>query len=85
MPGIREYIKEEIFKKRLTQSSVLVVYDSDNRYRDLCAELADESIAVVDASERGIESREEAMLAFGKLVSPQESSPNELLIYIPKK
>ena len=85
MPGIREYIKEEIFKKRLTQSSVLVVYDSDNRYRDLCAELADESVAFVDASERGIESREEAMQAFGKLVSPQDGSPNELLIYVPKK
>ena len=51
MPGIREYIKEEIFKKRLTQSLVLVVYDSDNRYRELCAELAEESVAVVDASE----------------------------------
>ena len=68
MPGIREHIKEEIFKKLLTQSSVLVVYDSDNRYRELCAELADKSVAVVDASDRGIESREEAMEVFGNLV-----------------
>jgi len=75
-----------VLAARLKRSSVLVVYDKAHRYRDLCRSLASDTIAVVDASESSIESREAAARAFFSLVrepSSGEPGPTELLIYIP--
>ena len=49
------------------------------------ADLAEEHVIVVDASESGIESREKALESFVSLASPGSSNPTELVIYIPTR
>jgi hypothetical protein len=83
--GIREYIRDEVLRRRLKQASVMVVYDPAHRYLDVCQELMDETIAVVNASERGIESRETAMQTFVNLARQASDCPKELLLYVPTK
>ncbi len=65
--GIAKFIRDHIFSLRLKKAECLVVYDPDQRYRDLCLEIATEEIMVVDAVESSIESREKAQQAFHKL------------------
>lgn len=77
---IREFIQQEILLPRLQQSSVLVVYDPAQRYRDLCLDLATTDRQVVDASESSIESREAALAALQCL-----GQRHELLVYVPAK
>lgn len=81
---IKEFIQEEVLLLRLKKAGVLVVYDPDRRYRELCNELADEKRVVVDATESSIESREQAMVAlqaFGQPGTKLES----LLVYVPAR
>ena len=85
MSGIREFVRDEVLRRRLKKASVMVVYDSSERYLDLCKELADETVAVVDASERGIKSREAAMQTFVDLARQAAHGPKELLLYVPTK
>lgn len=80
--SIRTFIQTQILLPRLRETGVLVVYDPDRRYRDLCLELADERRAVVDASESSIESRAAALAALQAL--GQANAPLEgLLVYVP--
>jgi hypothetical protein len=79
---IRQFIQEEVLRPRLKKASVLVVYDPDRRYRDLCGEMAGEKCVVVDASESSIESREQALLLLQELGKPGAKVEN-LLIYVP--
>jgi hypothetical protein len=81
--SISHYIRDEVLRRRLKKSSVLVIYDSAGLYRELCQQLADDVVSVVDASERGIESREAAMRAFAGLGEVSGERPKELLIYVP--
>lgn len=84
MTGIADHIRDEVLVRRLKRRSVLVIYDKDRRYRDLCRSLAGDTVAVVDASDSSIESREAAARAFFSLIhAPGESGPTELLIYVP--
>jgi hypothetical protein len=85
MTGIADHIRDEVLRQRLKRNSVLVVYDKERRYRDLCRSLASDAIAFVDASESSIESRDAAAHAFFYLreAGPAQSGPSELLIYIP--
>lgn len=78
---IKNYIQNEIIKPRLVQSSVLVVYDVDGRYRELCGELADETTTVIDASTGSIASREEAIATLQKLGA--RANGRCLLVYVP--
>jgi len=55
--GIAEFIQSNIFLPRLKQKSCLVIYDPDRRYRDICLDLASETVTVIDATENGLESR----------------------------
>ena len=57
------FIRESILNPRLKKAGCLVVYDPAKLYRGVVADLAEEHITVVDASERGIESREQALEA----------------------
>jgi hypothetical protein len=82
--GIADYIRDEVFNSRLRHSAVLVVYDAHRRYRELCLSLACAAVAVVDASESSIESREAAVRAFVAL-GRGELGPKELLIYVPAR
>jgi len=81
---IKRFIQEEVLLPRIKKAGVLVVYDPDRRYRELCNELADEKRVVVDATESSIESREQAMVAlqaFGQPGTKLES----LLVYVPAR
>ena len=84
MTRIADYIRDEVFNARLRRSAVLVVYDAHRRYRELCLSLACDTVAVVDASESSIESRETAVRAFVSL-GRGEPGPKELLIYVPAR
>jgi hypothetical protein len=61
--SIRTFIQTQILLPRLQQHEVLVVYDAEQRYRELCLELASETLRVVDAGESSIESRAAALAA----------------------
>ena len=80
--GIAKFIRDHILSPRLKKAECLVVYDPDQRYRDLCLEIATEEIMVVDAVESSIESREKAQQAFHKLGA---GTLKGLLIYVPTK
>lgn len=77
---IQAFIQQEILLPRLQENSVLVVYDPEQRYRDLCLDLATSERQVVDASESSIESRESALTALQRL-----GQSNQLLVYVPAK
>jgi hypothetical protein len=82
--SIAHYIQHEVILPRASDARVLVVYDAERRYRDLCLSLANDELQVVDASESGIESRDAAMQSFVSLGSGG-GSPAGLLIYVPAK
>jgi len=78
---IEQYIREELIT-RLERTGVLVVYDADRRYRELCLLLAADKRCVIDASESSIEAREQAMYAFQKMAQ-QNSGVVSLVVYVP--
>ncbi len=81
---IREFIQTEVLLPRLKKHETLVVYDPENRYRDLCAGMAGESIRVIDASEDSIASREAALKSLSEL-GRRDSGLRGLLVYVPVK
>ena len=82
--SIVKFIQTQILLPRLDKKGVLVVYDSDCRYRKLCLELADETIKVIDASESSIESRESALATF-KLLGKNNPELKGMIVYVPSK
>lgn len=79
---ISEFIRTQVFAPRLERATMLVVYDPDQRYREICLALATNDVRVTDASESSIESREEA-LATLQLLGEPNASVKSLLIYVP--
>lgn len=79
---IAEFIQREMVLKRLHDRRVLVVYDPERRYRELCLALADERRRVIDASDSSIESREAALAALQTMAPPQPAV-EMLLVYVP--
>lgn len=82
--SIAEFIRESVLRPRLLKAGCLVVYDVQQRYRNLCLALAAEKLPVVDASESSIESREEALLALQEVGKPK-SKLEGVLIYVPAR
>jgi hypothetical protein len=82
--GIRDFIRDQVFADCLQKHGVLVVYDADWRYRDLCRSMTSDLVTVVDASDSSIESREAAMKALPGIV-PQGPNQRVLLIYVPTR
>ncbi|MDB3898530.1 PglZ domain-containing protein [Gammaproteobacteria bacterium] len=82
--SITHYIQHEVLLPRARDARVLVVYDAERRYRDLCLGLANDELQVVDASESSIESRDAALQSFVSL-GAGNGSPAGLLIYVPAK
>lgn len=80
--SITGFIIDQIFRPRLKKMQAMVVYDPDQRYRDMCLSMVDKSTEVVDASEGSIEAREAAMLAFSAL--GRSDGPKGLLVYVPR-
>jgi len=81
--SLAAFIQHNVLSPRLKKAGCLVVYDPAKLYRDVVAALADEHVAVVDASERGIESREQALESFVSLAVSGVGGPTELVIYVP--
>jgi hypothetical protein len=81
---IVEFIQHQILIPRLQQTGVLVVYDPDRRYRELCLALAGDERQVVDAGESSIESRAAALAAL-QLLSAKQAPLKELLVYVPHR
>jgi hypothetical protein len=80
--SIKDFIQNEILLPRLKKSGVLVVYDPQRRYRELCLQLAAENQRVVDATDSSIESREQAIATLQALGEPN-STLEALLVYVP--
>lgn len=80
--SIAEFIRESIFRPRLKQAGCLVVYDTDQRYREQCFDLASDKVQVVDASVSSIESRRAAVLALREV---GKTTLEAVLIYVPAK
>lgn len=89
MSGIKQFIQQQVLLPTLHgagRSGVLVVYDPERRYRELCLELAADRRLVVDATEGSIESRETALEALQQLGMPADERPlDELIVYVPVK
>ena len=82
---IKRFIQEEVLLPRIAKAGVLVVYDPDRRYRELCLELADEMrLIAVDTSDSSVESREQA-LAVLQLLGKPNATHESLLVYVPAK
>lgn len=75
-----EFFKSSVLEARLAKSQVMVVYDPERRYRDVCLGMATEKRSVVDSSESSITSRAEAIAYLGKLGDHQIE---QLLVYVP--
>ncbi|MFH0996193.1 MAG: PglZ domain-containing protein [Pseudomonadota bacterium] len=80
--GIAEFIQSNIFLLRLKQKGCLVVYDPDLRYRDICLDLASESVTVIDATENGLESRIDALRELRSFGMPNTAKEG-VLVYVP--
>lgn len=80
--SIEAFIRHDILAPRLAKRGVLVVYDPQRRYRDLCHGLADEQCALIDASESSILSREAASQA---LVALGQGQLERMLVYVPAR
>lgn len=81
---IKTFIQQEILLPRLKQNGVLVVYDPDQRYQELCLELKTEKLRVIDTSESSITSRRDALVAL-QLFGQPHTSLDGILIYVPAK
>ena len=81
---ISDFIQTQILLPRLKQYDVLVVYDPEQRYRELCLGLASEKYQVIDASESSITSRSESMGALQSMGQPNTKLEG-LLVYVPAK
>ena len=79
---IKRFIQKQVILPRLEMAGVLVVYDPHQRYHDLCLELADESLCIVDATESSIESRELALATLEVFGQPN-SDLEGILVYVP--
>jgi hypothetical protein len=76
--SIEQYIKSDILEKRLSDTSVVVVYDDVKRYQTLCGELASEHCQVIDISKGSLSTRQQAISALSGLTAGKQ-----LLLYIP--
>lgn len=79
--SIQKYIQQQIILPRLQRKQVLVVYDPECRYRQLCLDLTSEKRVVVDTSESSLLSRAAAMKTL-QLIG--QNKVEQLLIYVPK-
>jgi PglZ domain len=82
MSSIKEFIHNQIFLPRLSQKGIMVIYDPDARYHDLCIAIENDATKVIDASTSSITSREEALTALIELGKPG-SKHQGILVYVP--
>jgi hypothetical protein len=81
---ISRFIQEQIILPKLRKAGVMVLYDQERRYRELCLELADDVKMVVDGTESSIESRDQALAALQAL-GQVGTDLEGVLIYVPAR
>lgn len=81
MSEIKEFIKNKLMTG-IIQYGVMIVYDPDIRYRELCLEISSEDFRVIDASISSIQSRETAL---NSLMELGQNNPviKGMLVYVP--
>ena len=65
----REYLKEQVFRKKLERNPCLVIYDVPRRYREVARELTSLTCRVIEVAEQVIEPREAAIQALQDLAN----------------
>ena len=80
--SIADFIQNQVLRPRVQKAGALVVYDPEQRYREVCAQMADDKLVVVDATANSIESRLLAMQGLRNVVAQQLQG---LLVYVPTK
>jgi hypothetical protein len=80
---IRDYI-QAVVGQRLAKAECLVLYDPEDRYRELVLALESERCRVVDGSTGAIQSREEATTIWLQMGAVSSGS-GQLLVYLPEK
>lgn len=80
--SIAEFIRDSVFLPRLKKVGCMVVYDPDRRYQAICAAMAGDRLAVVDASLSSIDSRLAALQALRDVVAKPLLG---LLVYVPAR
>ncbi len=79
---ISHFIQQEVILPRLKQNGVLIVYDPDVRYRELCLALQSATLTVIDTSEGSILGRSAALQVFNEFGKPNPSLEG-MLVYAP--
>ncbi len=82
MSSIKTFIQQDVLLPRLKKAGVLVVYDSERRYRELCQGLETDSLQIIDAADNSIESRELGLKVLADLCAPNTDTAG-MLVYIP--
>ncbi len=81
---IKDFIQQAVLLPRLKETGVLVIYDPDRRYHELCLELATDKRCVIDTSQSSITSRAAGLAALREFGQP--NPPIEgILVYVPTK
>jgi hypothetical protein len=78
---IKKFIQQQILEPRLKKNGILVVYDPEKLYRDLCLDMGNDHLRVIDASESSIESREMALLTLNE-IGKASASLKGMLVYV---
>jgi hypothetical protein len=81
---IKNFIQQGFLLPRLKEAGVLVVYDPDRRYYELCLELGSEKLRVIDASQSSITSRTAGLAALREFGRPNPEIEG-ILVYVPAK
>lgn len=79
---LRDYIRDEVFSRRVQSRSCLVVYDAQRRYGEIVQSMATETCKVIDAGGSLIEAREAATDALLELA---DGKLHQLVIWMPLK
>lgn len=79
---IAEFIAQEVLRPRLAARGCLVVYDPEQRLRDLCLGMAGDRVGVVDAGAGSLAGRQAMQQALRALGRPQPALDG-LLVYVP--
>ena len=79
--SIQEFIYDHL-KKRLEKTVSLVIYDPDERYKEIVSSLAGDDCEVIDGTESTILGREHALDRWRRLMDDQKKQQH-LVIYLP--
>ena len=69
--SIADFIQNQVLRPRVQKAGALVVYDPEQQYREVCAQMADDKLVVVYATANSIESRLLAMQGLRNVVAQQ--------------